>query len=303
MSYLHDFVSAHIAGLRFAPADSGSFDYRLTTRRLSHGVLLGETRYSAVTGTRADLAADSRENYVLSIHDTDYELSIGGREWTVKAGDVVIVDEGSPYRFRLPGTGATIVSLDRHRAIRLAPAIASRPAHHVGAASPSAALLAGYVDLLRRSPLDGDTNAIAQHIYDLVALMLGTGESASDRPRAGIAEARLALIESDIEAHLADPSLSVRCVARRQRMTPRYVQQLLARRGTSFSDFVRERRLERALDMLRRPSELHRTISDVAFDAGFGDLSSFNRAFRKRFDTTPSDIRARTIAETGRGRA
>jgi len=30
----------------------------------------------------------------------------------------------------------------------------------------------------------------------------------------------------------------------------------------------------------------------VAFDAGFGDLSYFNRVFRRRFGATPSDVRA-----------
>ena len=32
--------------------------------------------------------------------------------------------------------------------------------------------------------------------------------------------------------------------------------------------------------------------SRIALDAGFGDVSYFNRAFRKRYDATPRDIRA-----------
>jgi len=35
-----------------------------------------------------------------------------------------------------------------------------------------------------------------------------------------------------------------------------------------------------------------RTVSSVAFEAGFGDLSYFNRAFRRRYGATPSDVRA-----------
>jgi AraC-like DNA-binding protein len=33
-------------------------------------------------------------------------------------------------------------------------------------------------------------------------------------------------------------------------------------------------------------------ISTIAFDAGFNDLSSFYRAFRRRFGALPSEIRA-----------
>lgn len=32
-------------------------------------------------------------------------------------------------------------------------------------------------------------------------------------------------------------------------------------------------------------------ISTIALDAGFGDLSYFNRVFRRHFGDTPSDVR------------
>lgn len=34
------------------------------------------------------------------------------------------------------------------------------------------------------------------------------------------------------------------------------------------------------------------SISSVAFEVGFGDLSYFNRSFRKRFGRSPSQVRA-----------
>ena len=33
------------------------------------------------------------------------------------------------------------------------------------------------------------------------------------------------------------------------------------------------------------------TISSVAFDVGFGDLSYFNREFRRHYAATPTEIR------------
>ncbi|PDT76303.1 helix-turn-helix domain-containing protein [Bradyrhizobium sp. C9] len=35
-----------------------------------------------------------------------------------------------------------------------------------------------------------------------------------------------------------------------------------------------------------------RSISSIAFEAGFGDLPCFNRTFRRRYGATPSEIRA-----------
>jgi len=54
---------------------------------------------------------------------------------------------------------------------------------------------------------------------------------------------------------------------------------------------VLDRRLDLARRRLRDPRFATRTISAIACDVGFGDLSYFNRAFRRRFHATPGDVR------------
>jgi len=46
--------------------------------------------------------------------------------------------------------------------------------------------------------------------------------------------------------------------------------------------------------VLADPRYADRTICDIALAAGFGDLSTFNREFRRRFGMTPSDVRRAT---------
>jgi AraC-like DNA-binding protein len=43
--------------------------------------------------------------------------------------------------------------------------------------------------------------------------------------------------------------------------------------------------------MLTDPRRAGEKVSAIAFAAGFHDLSHFNRAFRRRFGVTPSDVR------------
>ena len=57
-----------------------------------------------------------------------------------------------------------------------------------------------------------------------------------------------------------------------------------------------ERRLERARQLLLNFSISPRSISAIAFDLGFGDLSYFNRTFKKRFGATPREVRSRGSA-------
>jgi AraC-like DNA-binding protein len=55
------------------------------------------------------------------------------------------------------------------------------------------------------------------------------------------------------------------------------------------------RRLAYAHRLLADPRSAHRRISDIAFEAGFGDLSRFNKAFRRQYGVTPSDVRAMAL--------
>jgi AraC-like DNA-binding protein len=46
--------------------------------------------------------------------------------------------------------------------------------------------------------------------------------------------------------------------------------------------------------MLTDPRRAGDKISAVAYDCGFGDVSYFNRVFRRRYDQAPSDVRAQS---------
>jgi AraC-like DNA-binding protein len=56
-------------------------------------------------------------------------------------------------------------------------------------------------------------------------------------------------------------------------------------------------RLARSDAMLTDPHHLHSAIIDIAFGVGFGDVSHFNRTFRRRFGETPSAVRASAMWE------
>ena len=133
---------------------------------------------------------------------------------------------------------------------------------------------------------------VATHIHDLIALAVGaTRDGHAIAKGRGIRAARLRAIMSDITANLGDCDLTVTAVAQRQRVTPRYLHKLFEGEELTFSAFVLSQRLSRAHRMLCDQRFSDRSISSVAFDVGFSDLSYFNRTFRRRYDATPSDIR------------
>jgi AraC-like DNA-binding protein len=81
-------------------------------------------------------------------------------------------------------------------------------------------------------------------------------------------------------------------VAARHGISPVYVRKLFEGEGSSFSEFVLAERLARVHRILSDPRMSARPIGAIAIEAGFGDLSYFNRAFRRRYGAAPSDVRA-----------
>lgn len=59
----------------------------------------------------------------------------------------------------------------------------------------------------------------------------------------------------------------------------------------SFTDFINELRLHYAANQL---TQTRKNIADIAFEAGFNNLSNFNRIFRKWKEITPYQWRRRT---------
>jgi AraC-like DNA-binding protein len=156
-------------------------------------------------------------------------------------------------------------------------------------------LLARYVGAMLDATLPTSTEvcrAVASHLHDLVALSAGaTLDGAAVARARGVRAARLKAIKADITSSFLDETLTVSAIAARHGVTPRYVHKLFENEGVTYTQFVLQHRLDWALRMLRDPRCSARRISDIAYDAGFSDLSYFNRVFRRRYEATPSEIR------------
>ncbi|EIT71603.1 helix-turn-helix transcriptional regulator [Hydrocarboniphaga effusa] len=297
LAFVHDFVARHWAGMRFRPLDEDDLRIDIAIFELPDAVAVAKAHYPAMVGSRPrDLLGDGRDNYTLAMVSDDHEVCVErGRAFTVKAGDLMLVNEGTCFEVRhgRPST-VELVSLGRSEIAARVPRLDLAPCYHVPRSAPGASLFAGYAGLLRQSPPQTDKarQTAAHHIHDLVALVLeGFVEGGAERNERGIRAARLELIKKDVMDRLCDPALGVASVARRQGVTPRYIQQLFEREGTTFTEFLRGSRLALAFARLDQ-GPVETGISEIAFDSGFTDLSNFNRAFRRRYGLTPSDVRA-----------
>lgn len=188
-----------------------------------------------------------------------------------------------------------VLKVARPKIARLLPQIAKFGGTKLDRDPVARRLLFGYLGVGSAVNLTSGAEAGAlydEHIINLIALSIGAGaELRHAAGEQGIGAVRRAAILDAIERRSAEPDLSAAAVAQALGVTPRYVHLLLEGTGKSFSHHVLERRLHRAAALMRDRRWRHRKIAEIAAEAGFTDLSYFNRAFRRRYGATPSDLR------------
>jgi AraC-like DNA-binding protein len=169
---------------------------------------------------------------------------------------------------------------------------------HIAQNNGALIVLGNYAAAVMRGLLPMSSAALTALAIDymgaLVAAMIKEADdpARSEATRHDRPTLSLLSIKADIEAGLGQPTLSLEQLATTHGVTARYFQKLFEAEGRTFSDYLLERRLERAYQALRNRREASRSVSSIAFDVGFGDLSYFNRTFKKRFGATPRDVRA-----------
>jgi AraC-like DNA-binding protein len=219
-----------------------------------------------------------------------------GREFVVRSGEAQVCNDAEPGEIRIP-------NLHRYISLRIpANAVArdaknkSHRSHIVPSSNEALGLLRGYLPMLAGAQLQPASEAwrlAVAHVQDLVTMMVAPPHrSAESAERPGLRVARLHALKDDVLKNLEHGDVSIDAIAARHRMSPRQVQRLFGREGSTFSEFVLNARLAHAHRLLTDPLHAGEKIATIAFAAGFGDVSYFYRAFRHRYDLLPSDLRA-----------
>jgi AraC-like DNA-binding protein len=240
---------------------------------------------------------NSCEQFGLNIVETGpVQFANAGQERVYGAGSACLIDRGRPLRVLGPRGASVRYVIVQAAALR---SLVAHPEDLLGRVvrpGPALSLLAGYLrslTSLEEAPSSELASTIGAHLLDLMAATLGpTAEVANVVTERGVKAARLQAILAEVAQRFSDPNFDLDNVAGALGMSRRYVQKLLEGTGKSFTEHLAGCRLERAFTMLTDPSHLHLAIIDIAFAVGFGDVSHFNRTFRRRFGETPSGIRA-----------
>ena len=260
------------------------------------GLQLLESSSSPVKVSRGGrYLADGNDDVVLAIARSGaIVINSGGREQKLGSGEAIVLSGCEPASYHRVATGQSF-TLRVPRAVFESTVVSVEDALMRPIADRGALRLmedyAGW--LMHAGNVDQQLLALSvRHIQDLLALAIGPTVDFADTARTrGLRAARLKLAKSYIASNSHRHDLSVASLAASLNVTPRYVQRLFETDGTTFSEFVLAQRLAHAHRLLCEPSSSASAIATIAYDVGFGDLSHFNRRFRRQYGMTPREVR------------
>ncbi|PDS41233.1 hypothetical protein CO662_23210 [Rhizobium anhuiense] len=93
-----------------------------------------------------------------------------------------------------------------------------------------------------------------------------------------------------IEVHLHEPELCPTGIASEMGMSLRQLNRLFEGDANTLASLILTRRLQQCHADLARPGHYPKTVSEIAFNWGFRNLSHFSRRFRAEFGLSPSAV-------------
>ncbi|WP_264214559.1 helix-turn-helix domain-containing protein [Leisingera thetidis] len=237
-----------------------------------------------ITRTRQGILRDDQEHFFL-LHQLEGETGIhhAGRETLLRPGEFLLLDSTRAAELSVTGRPAAFLSAHLPRALVLE---TRREMPQAGCKiAPPHPLHAGLRGLLEA---DGAQDN-AGYIFELVPLAFA---AAGPRPGAGSLTSRkhrFRLVRETLELLSADAQLTVDSLAARTGLSRRQLQREFQESGTTFTECLTRTRLAAVAASLRHAARQGRRvpIAQIAYGAGFGDISHFNRVFRQRYGCAP----------------
>ncbi len=299
-------LARKLLALEVEPLSDTPFSVHASLRLLD-GLRFGTGIFSASINRRtAKVVEGDNDDFAMIINLEDrMTAEQRGRHFTIEPGGAYLLSCAEEGLYAKRARGAVMVARFPHKAIApLAPLLYDKLARPIPRTTEALRLLSTYFKVLEdnQALATAELRAmVVRHVYDLIALVLNPSKDQAAASDGGVQAARLNSIKTFVTDNLARHTLSVAEAAKSQRLSPRQVQRLFEGEGVTFSEFLQQERLKAVRDELTDP-ESRRSIGDIAYDCGFGDISHFNRAFRKRYGVPPSEVRRRDMGPAAAAR-
>lgn len=134
--------------------------------------------------------------------------------------------------------------------------------------------------------------ALEATLSELLVASLSQPQSSSSDDTTDVQLAHLRRVCRSIDARLEDPELNIEQIAEQEGLSARYVQKLFKNSGTTFSEYLKGRRIQHCCLDLANPALAQFSIAQLCYRWGFNDAANFSRTFSQYVGMSPKAYRA-----------
>lgn len=241
---------------------------------------------------RREIAASSQALFgVLCVLEGREVLRIGDQQVVLQAGNFLIWDSLDTMEYALAGgpmEKATIM-VPQDKLLEAVPNLRALVGKRMGERIGIESIFADHLRSLTRSMDYLDTSqlaAVSGSTIDLLARTTHARLIGETDPKLLL----LARVQRIIIDNLRDPELSPAKVARISNISLRYLHAVFEQSGTTVGRWIKDQRLKQCRRELMVPSEMRRSLTEIAMIWGFRDLSHFSHSFREKYGLSPSQF-------------
>lgn len=134
--------------------------------------------------------------------------------------------------------------------------------------------------------------ALEATLAELLVACLSHKHNAGQEDSTDVQLAHLRRVCRAIDSRLDDPDLNVEQIAKQEGLSARYVQKLFKNSGTTFSEYLKSRRIQHCCIDLANPALAQFSIAQLCYRWGFNDAANFSRSFSQYTGLSPKAYRA-----------
>jgi len=290
-----DVASASFVPLAVQRA-TADFSASMEQRQLSENVSLASIRTQAIVIDRNERLTSRSVN-----DDVHISLQVGAAGWVeqdgrssrVGPGVLTVCDTQRPFRLNYVEPNQRHIVLQTSRSsLGVSEDILRHAAgRQVAGANPARdAYISLVTSLMSQSEL---TPAASMEMSGILTSLAGAMLTSAFENKAVLPTTHEALgiaMVDFIRAHLGSPDLSPETLALAHFTSRRTVYEIFAEVGESPAEVIRRMRVTEAATRLRDAGSVA-SVTEIAFDCGFADVTTFARVFRRYFECTPREYR------------
>lgn len=271
--------------------DMGHLAWSLSAR---HSIFV---RLAATPQTLSPIADKSNSTVlVLALLEGTAQVLDTDKTITLRSGDIVMLDSDQSWQLVLQSRcQIMLIKLESSRFLLRLVRHGRHQSNRISTQQGIGTICLDLLQSLSDQLTELDKNALLAletTLTELLITCLSQQQPQSSDDATEVQLAHLRRVCRTIDSHLDEPDLNIEQIAEQEGLSARYLQKLFKNSGTTFTEYLKSRRIQHCCMDLANPALAQFSITQLCYRWGFNDAANFSRTFSRLMSMSPKSYRA-----------